>query len=311
MHARRRAAKSTTGEVDPSGLGPEQAGLIVVRHGATVTLRAESQALYHCQLRQNLGDVVCGDHVIWQAFDTSGGIVTAVEPRQTVLGRPDRLGDLKPLAANIDQMLIVLAALPTMQCSLLDSYLVAAERLGIKPVIVFNKTDLLDSQDLASITGLLDYYARMDYSVIYTKYNDSSSTALLNQQLSHLTSVFVGQSGVGKSTLINGLLPGESIRTGELSEGLLQGMHTTTTARWYQLDAESAIIDSPGIREFGLWKMTPNEIAQGFADFRPYLGYCKFRDCRHMDEPNCAIIHAHEKGDIITSRLESFRQLAY
>ncbi|HIX61818.1 MAG TPA: small ribosomal subunit biogenesis GTPase RsgA [Candidatus Halomonas stercoripullorum] len=296
--------------------GPEQNGRVIAHYGRTLDVQApDSTQVVRCHLRANLDGLVTGDRVIWRAaHDTQGqviaGVVVARSERQSVLERPDARGQLKPVAANIDQILIVFAVEPVPHPNLIDRYLVAAEATGIAPVLVLNKIDLLPTGG-GELRALLDRYAALGYPVVATTTACSEGLDALLAQLSGRTSVFVGQSGVGKSSLINRLLPDESLRIGELSEASRKGTHTTTTARLYQLPSAGTaeLIDSPGIREFGLIHLDEQQVAEGFIEFRDHLGHCRFRDCRHRLEPGCALLEAGERGDIHAERFASYRHI--
>ncbi|MEE4659823.1 MAG: small ribosomal subunit biogenesis GTPase RsgA, partial [Halieaceae bacterium] len=281
---RRRADRHGEGAADApdeSALGPEQQGLVIAHFGTQVlveeTATGDGDARRHrCHLRANLDSIVTGDRVVWRAGD-SLGVVVARQPRQSELLRPDSLGRLKPVAANVDQMIIVIAPLPEPHANLIDRYLVAAECSGMAPVILLNKSDLLADGAHPEIETLLAPYRRLGYPVLSASSRSRDGLRDLLAAMKDRSSVFVGQSGVGKSSLVGSLLPDMDVRIGELSEGRDKGTHTTTTAFWYHLPEGGAIIDSPGIREFGLWHVQRGEIEQGFREFRPLLGHCKFR----------------------------------
>ena len=238
------------------------------------------------------------------------GVVVAQQERHSVLSRPDPYGKLKPVAANIDQILLVIAPLPEPHANLIDRYLVAAQAVEIEPVILLNKMDLLvgNPELQASMDELLSIYPTLGYRVLHTSIKDSGLEDL-HDALRERTSVFVGQSGVGKSSLVNALLPDADIRVGALSENTQKGTHTTTTALLLHLTCGGTLIDSPGIREFGLWHMSKQQVEQGFREFRPLLGTCKFRDCQHEHEPGCAILEAVESGGVSERRLDSYRRI--
>lgn len=295
-------------ELNDNDYGAEQPGLVTAHFGRMTEVEAIDGHRIRCQLRQHLGDLVCGDKVLWRQGPNRSGVITGVLPRRSILGRHDQHGDIKAVAANIDQILIVVASEPELILYLLDSYIVAAELLNITPVIVANKMDLLSIQKKEKMLSTLHYYQALGYRVVQTACPQRHGLDELHDVLKDKVNVFVGQSGVGKSTLIAHILPtGVDIKTGELSRG--QGQHTTTTARLYHLPLGGDLIDSPGIREFGLGKLTIQQIEQGFVDFHPILGQCKFRNCQHAKEPHCAIRNAVEDNKIARNRLNSFHHL--
>ena len=308
----KRAARRDTDAQDAltgGGLGPEQEGLVVAHYGTQVAVESEPGKSQRCHLRANLDGLVTGDRVVWCEGDPMG-VVVAQRERHSVLSRPDPYGKLKPVAANIDQILLVIAPLPEPHANLIDRYLVAAEVVGIEPVILLNKMDLLEADPAlqAPLNELLAIYPTLGYRVLRTSTKDSGLEEL-HQALRERTSVFVGQSGVGKSSLVNVLLPDADIRVGALSENTHKGTHTTTTARLLHLSCGGTLIDSPGIREFGLWHMSKEQVEQGFREFRPLLGTCKFRDCQHEHEPGCTILAGAESGAISAQRLDSYRRI--
>ena len=290
-------------------LGPEQEGLVVAHYGTQVAVESAPGISQRCHLRANLEGLVTGDRVVWCEGDPMG-VVVAQRDRHSVLSRPDPYGKLKPVAANIDQILLVIAPFPEPHANLIDRYLVAAEVVGIEPVILLNKMDLLatDSARQAAMDALLAIYPDLGYRVLRTSIKDSG-LAELHGALRARTSVFVGQSGVGKSSLVNVLLPSADIRVGALSENTQKGTHTTTTALLLHLNCGGTLIDSPGIREFGLWHMSREPVEQGFREFRPFLGNCKFRDCQHEHEPGCAILDATRNGVLSATRVDSYRRI--
>tara|TARA_B110000503_G_scaffold49036_1_gene79673 strand:- start:31518 stop:32531 length:1014 start_codon:yes stop_codon:yes gene_type:complete len=308
----KRATRRDTDAQDALGsgeLGPEQDGLVVAHYGTQVAVESEPGKSQRCHLRANLEGLVTGDQVVWCEGDPMG-VVVAQRERHSVLSRPDPYGKLKPVAANIDQIMLVIAPRPEPHANLIDRYLVAAEVVGIEPVILLNKMDLLAAEPAlqAEMDELLAIYPTLGYRVIRTSIKDSGLDEL-HSALFERTSVFVGQSGVGKSSLVNVLLPEADIRVGPLSESTQKGTHTTTTALLLHLNCGGTLIDSPGIREFGLWHMSKEQVEQGFREFLPLLGTCKFRDCQHQREPGCAILAGEESGAISERRLDSYRRI--
>jgi ribosome biogenesis GTPase len=293
-------------------LGPEQSGLIISHFGKQVDVEAtdgpDAGQLFRCHMRQHLGQLVTGDRVIWRK-GVEYGVVVAVLDRDSELVRPTNHGELKPVAANIDQIIITFAVEPQPFANLIDRYLVAAELSQITPVLLLNKADLINESNQAEIDHLVGRYEAIGYHVLLVSTKTEQDLAELHAQLADKISVFVGQSGVGKSSLINVLLPGIDLKVGALSEQTRKGKHTTTTARLFHFPKGGDLIDSPGIREFALWHLEPERLLEGFIEFRPFLGHCRFRDCKHEQEPGCAILEAIDSGKISASRMESYQRI--
>ncbi len=293
--------------LEGAGLGAEQTGVVVAQYGANLVVEDSADTLYHCMARQNLGGLVCGDRVVWQSTDGGSGVVTARMPRDTVLTRPSWGGRQKALAANLNQIVIVSAPRPELSEALIDRYLVAAELTGIPALILINKIDLLDERGWDAMERCLEDFRRIGYPIQYASTQAAHGLDNPIEQLSHRTSVLVGQSGVGKSSLIHALLPDQQIRIGALSTASGLGRHTTSTATLYRLPQGGALIDSPGVRNFHLWDVDPALLIQGFREFCPYLGACRFRDCRHEQEPGCTLRAALEAGKISRRRIENYQ----
>ncbi|WP_250460178.1 small ribosomal subunit biogenesis GTPase RsgA [Microbulbifer litoralis] len=312
--AHRRAA-SAEQVLEEGDLGPEQTGLVIANYGTQVLVEsaADPALRQRCHLRANIDTLVTGDRVAWSPAtgDSSGGtgVVGARLERQSELQRPDRYGDLKTVAANIDRILIVIAPYPEPFANAIDRYLVAAETTGIAPLLLLNKSDRIDDGNREELEDLLAPYPGLGYPVLRLSTKTGEGLPALLETLAGGTSVFVGQSGVGKSSLVNALLPSAGARTGALSEATQKGTHTTTAAELFHLPSGGDLIDSPGIREFGLWHMDEQSLLEGFVEFRPFIGHCRFRDCRHQGEPGCAIAGALARGTISERRMDSFLRL--
>lgn len=310
-----RKEKVVQAQADAGELGQEQEGLIIAHYGQQLDVEAlegeHTGAVVRCFVRANIDSLVTGDKVIWRQGKNETGVIVARCDRHNLLQRPDNFGALKPVAANIDHIILVIASEPEPHDNLIDRYLVASEITDIPAVILLNKTDLITDRNRAHLDALLDRYQALGYQVVRTSAAESGDRpspeveALVKDQ----TSAFVGQSGVGKSSIIQTLMPDEAIRVGAISESTGKGVHTTTTAKLFHLPIGGDLIDSPGIREFGLWHMTPQEIEYGFREIRDEIGHCKFRNCRHLGDPGCAIDAAAAEGRISPERLRSFHRI--
>ncbi|MDX5335327.1 MAG: small ribosomal subunit biogenesis GTPase RsgA [Marinobacter sp.] len=310
-----RKEKAVEAQAEAGELGPEQEGLVIAHYGQQLDIEAlegdDTGRVFRCFVRANIDNLVTGDRVVWRPGKSETGVIVARCERNNLLQRPDNFGALKPVAANIDHIILVIAPEPEPHNNLIDRYLVASESSDIPAVILLNKTDLITDQNRAQIDALLGRYEALGYQVERT-----SATACAGQPAPEVealvrdqTSVFVGQSGVGKSSIIQTLLPDELLRVGAVSESTGKGVHTTTTAKLFHLPGGGDLIDSPGIREFGLWHMTPQEVEYGFREIRPLIGLCKFRNCRHMGDPGCALDAAAEAGTVSKERLQSFHRI--
>jgi len=316
-------------------------GLVVKNYGQSLDIEdINNQQLYRCSFRQNLGAIVAGDEVIWQKLLKSqginhssqdkdliyNGIVIAVKERRSLLARPDSYGNKKTIAANIDQIFIINAptsialdstinndSTPRLNTGLIDRYLVTAENNHIQAIIVINKIDLLSAKELDEIKDKLKIYNKLGYNIVYTSVLNQSQQTELNQLLSNKNSIFVGQSGVGKSSLLNFLLPEAQAKTATVSIANAKGRHTTSAAQLYHMEKagieNATLIDSPGIREFGLWDITKEDINSGFKEIKEFSQSCRFRDCKHETEPNCAILKALEDQLISSSRYNSYQKI--
>ena len=289
--------------------GTQQSGIVTCHFGQQLEVEVlegpQRGRLFRCYQRANLPPLVCGDQVVFAVDDEETGVVTGQEQRRNVFSRPNASGQLKPVAANIDLVLVVLAPRPQPFLNLLDRYLVAIESLHLTPLIIVNKADLLNGDSESVINTVQLLYPKLGYSVHTVSAHQGSGLDSLKHALAGKTAAIVGQSGVGKSSLVNALSPDLQAEVGALSESTDKGTHTTTAARLFHLDGFD-LIDSPGIREFHLWHISPQQLLEGFIEFRPHLGHCKFRDCSHHSEPGCALRAAVDDGEISAARMESY-----
>lgn len=276
---------------------------VIAVHGRHCVVDVDGEPVT-CVARGKKSHVACGDRVHIAMTAKGQGVIEAVEPRRTLLYRSDEHRE-KLIAANVDQMIVVLAAVPSFYQELLDRCLVAAEFQGVHPLVVLNKSDLVEESRAAR--ERLRVYAQLGYEILPLVARTDVSP--LEPYLAGRSSVLVGQSGMGKSTIVNALVPDAGAAVGEISLALDSGRHTTTYARMYRLGAQSRLIDSPGMQEFGLGHVPAKEIARCFPEMRPWLGQCRFNDCAHLVEPDCAVRIAADKGEIDRARLRSYTHL--
>ena len=280
-------------------------GQIIAAFGRHYLGELADGSLLECVPRGKKSEAACGDFVELERTAENQAVIETILPRKNLLYRSVAHRE-KLIAANVTQLIVVVAAEPSFNDELLARCLVAAHDQQLESLIILNKCDLA-AQAKAARAQLAPYRA-IGYKVL--ELSARENVAPLWPHLQGHTSVLVGQSGMGKSTLINSLLPHALAATREISTALDSGKHTTTHARLYHLDAESHLIDCPGVQAFGLHHLTLGDIEEGFVEFAAYRGQCRFNNCRHMQEPGCALKMAAEEGKINARRLELFQQIS-
>ncbi len=290
-------------------------GRVVRVHGTqNVYVQDEDGREVLCAVRRLLrslvideGNVVAvGDRVWFRVTPTGEGFIEKVEPRYGLLTRASR-GKEQVLVANVDQVVIVASlAEPALKPHLIDRYLISATQGRIEPIICLNKADLIDPMMVQPLVGL---YSQLGYRIVMTSTRTGQGVEILRSWTKQGATAFCGQSGVGKSSLLNAIQPGLDLRVSEVSELNQKGRHTTTTAQLLHLDQGGWVVDTPGIRQFGLWKIIPQELDGAFPEFRPHVARCRFPGCSHTHEANCGVKQALEKGWIASQRYESYLDL--
>ncbi len=297
--------------IDHDSLGEQQSGLVITNFGKRILVETNNGDIINCTVRQHLGKLVAGDLVTWQTgLELGSGVAIAVKPRRHELSRPGFRGQTRMIAANIDLIGIVAGVEPGIHPDMIDRYLVVAYQLNLPTFIILNKTDLIASDEQwETITELLTPYTEMNIDILPVSTITLEGIAELEDLLAKKNAVFVGISGAGKSSLINTLIPDLDIKTNELSESTGLGKHTTTNSILYHLKKGGNLIDSPGVRQFTPAPCDLQTLETAYPDFRPFLGLCKYSNCTHSTEPQCAIKAAVENEKILFSRYQSFQRL--
>jgi ribosome biogenesis GTPase / thiamine phosphate phosphatase len=282
-------------------------GLVsLVRDDAGTTFQCATRRLLKTLSTDQRHVVAAGDIVWFRPEGEGEGIIERVEPRRGVVSRTSR-GRQHVLVANVDQLIIVTsAAEPRLKPNLIDRLLVTAEKTGVRPIICINKIDLVDPSELMPLVGV---YSQLGYDVLFASAATGLGVDRLGAQLAGAQSVVTGQSGVGKTSLLNAVEPGLDLRVQSVSEETQKGKHTTTTAELIPLSTGGYVVDTPGIRQFQLWDVIPEEVAGFYRDLRPYVSRCRFPDCTHTHEDHCAVKDAVADGWIDTRRYESYVQI--
>ncbi|MDD2769109.1 MAG: ribosome small subunit-dependent GTPase A [Methylococcus sp.] len=281
-------------------------GRVVCHLGKGLAVEDENGHIVLCHTRRRLGDAAVGDRVRWEPCEGEQGRVLEILPRRSSLVRPAYGGRVRIVAANLDRVYVVLAPEPEPDWLLADQILAVCEHRGIAAALILNKTDLPGS---SALDDALYDYASAGYEIFRISTRSGAGIETMKALLHDGCSMLSGQSGVGKSSLTNALLPDRNLRVGELSAHSGLGRHTTTSATLYRLPDGGELIDSPGVAVFGLAEISPAELAQAYRDFQPYLGKCRFNDCRHVKDKGCAVREAAESLNLSASRYERYLKL--
>jgi len=293
-------------------------GLVVAAHGRHYQVMLADGTILQCYTRGKKSEAVCGDRVEVQEQGQDSGVIENILPRKNLFYRSNATKQ-KMIAANVDQLLLVVAVTPLFSGELVERCRIAARQQGMDCLILLNKCDL--GEYLPAARERLSSLGHGDLEIMEISARDGKGTARrLTERLRGKVSLFAGQSGMGKSTLINALVPEAQATTGAISLALDSGKHTTTAARLYFLPPEKetlaekskggCLIDSPGLQTFGLGHLAFPELEAAFQEFQPFLGNCRFRNCQHQNEPGCALAEAAAKGEFSPERLAIFRALA-
>ena len=292
-----RASIKAESELDEND--KEYTGKVITRYGQRQLVETNNGEIFQCLSRQNIGFSVAGDEVLFQKTKQDEAIVTAIYPRRNELQRKDKL-----IAANVDQLWLVVALEPHYEFDLIDRYLIMAENSNLPIGIVINKIEL--SKNEKQLNEDFEHYITLGYEIHSLSVKSGINVDTFKEKLVNKSHIFLGQSGVGKSSLINSLIPDLELRVNEISIKSKLGKHTTTNTTLYHIPSGGDLIDSPGVREFQLDNLSEEQIVRGFREFKALSDKCRFRNCRHINEPDCAIKVALENGDISNNRYESY-----
>lgn len=287
---------------DPA-CGAPQYGRIIAAYGRHAIVEDQNRKSHRCVMKGKRLRPVCADEVEWnpERSDGGDGLISKILPRHTELSRPDNRGRSEVIASNMTQIVIVVAPRPAPDFALIDRYLVSVELIGVTAAIVANKTDLGDLN--------LKEFEDLGYPTVSVSAKDPNTLSGLTALLESHISILVGQSGVGKSSLLNAMIPGLDSRTQELSVGSGEGRHTTTASVLHHLDNGGRVIDSPGVRDYAPPPISDRELIAGFVEFDSLETPCKFNNCRHLSEPDCGVKAALAAGLISERRYKSYKHL--
>jgi ribosome biogenesis GTPase len=287
---------------------PQEQALITATFSRRMRLRLASGKEVDARIKGKRIKPVCGDRILAEPLeDESDWLITEILPRDNSLNRPNMRGQTEILAANVDLLIVVAAASPEPDWYIVDRYLCAAEAMRIEAAVVFNKTDLLEHGD--AFDSALDEYRHIDYSVVSCSADTGQNIHAVEDTIGQKTAIIVGQSGVGKSSIINRLLGGEQQRTAEVSSKTGEGRHTTVNSMMLTLPGGGQMIDSPGVRDYAPALQSATDVIQGFREVETAGHDCRFANCKHLREPGCAVKDAVDNGEISARRYESYRRL--
>lgn len=287
---------------------PSGNGQVITRFGSEFLVETDRGEVMRCTARRKLDNLACGDHVTWERQAQGNAAVTTMLPRKNVLERPDFRGRPRAIAANIDLLIVVTSWQPAPVWEMLDRYLIAARRLPADVLLVMNKSDLRNTHPNPAAEACLEEYERIGYPILHVSAGLHQGIDTILAAIGKRTAIVVGQSGVGKSSIAALLLPDHDIRIGTIAD-TGEGRHTTTSATLYRLPAGGTLIDSPGVRDFGLSGLDFATLEAGFPEFRPFLGDCRFHNCTHNHEPGCAVKTAAGAGKIPARRFARYLSL--
>ncbi|MCX7105388.1 MAG: ribosome small subunit-dependent GTPase A [Methylococcales bacterium] len=280
-------------------------GLVIAHLGQGIAVEYDHKIIL-CQTLRRLDTIAVGDKVLWSLSSSDQGRIEEILPRRSLLERPSRNGKTRPVAANIDTVFIVFAVEPNCDFLLIDQYLAVCENRNIDVALVLNKTDLPQTAIIEK--ELLDY-KKLGYPLYRVSALGSSNIDELKNVLKGQVSMLAGQSGVGKSSLTNAIIPDKDIKTNTVSATTKHGRHTTTATTLYHLTDGGYLIDSPGVAIFGLAGLSEHQLAYGYREFQTHIDNCQFNDCRHLKDKGCAVVAAVDNGDISKTRYDRFLKL--